>query len=79
MLVCLGKRNRPIKFTTDETRSDKEVLKKRIIEEFKDCLTDYHQNCEMITQMKDEEWNQFVKISDERVQDSAVLQAFVEA
>ena len=60
------------------THKLREVLKRYIVEEFKDRLPECHQRCEMIMQMKDEEWNQFVKVRDQRVQDRAVLQVFVE-
>jgi len=76
LLVCLGKCNRPIKFTSDETQSDKEVLKKHISEEFQDCLPNCH--CDMILQVKDEEWNQFFEIQDKGIGNRAVLQVFLE-
>lgn len=80
VLVCLKKRKRAIKFTSNEEECDSEVLKKRIKEEFKDCLPTDSQhggssNYEIILQVKDAEWDEFVDIrQEERVEDKSVVQ-----
>ena len=60
VLVCFKKWKRAIKFTSNEEECDREVLKKRIKEEFKDCLPDSEcsgkLNYEMVLQVKDSEW-----------------------
>ena len=81
VLVCCNKRKRAIKFTSDEKECDSEVLKKQIKEEFKDCLPDSEcsgkPNYEMVLQVKDSEWDEFIDVQEKTVEDKSVLQVLI--
>lgn len=77
VLLCLGKRKRAVSFTKTPSETDKSALTKKIREEFSDILDE--DSADIIIQVKDEGWNQWVDLKDEgSVQDQSVLQIITE-
>jgi hypothetical protein len=77
VLLCLGKRKRAVSFNSDESESDKSALTKKVREEFSDILE--KDETEIIIQVKDEEFNDWVDLKDGvDVPDKSVLQVVAE-
>ena len=80
VLLCLGKRKRAVSFHSDETESDKSCLTKKVREEFGDVLEKLNtMQTEIIIQVKNEEWNEWVGLVDNTdVPDKSDLQIIAE-
>ena len=79
VLVCLGKRRRPVCFTSNpqEEKSDKSIITKKVREEFDDVLN--QADLSLIIQQKDLEWDEWVDILDDaNVPNKSVLQVVSE-
>lgn len=77
VLLCLGKRKRAVSFNSDKSESDKSVLTKKVREEFGDILEE--DQTEIIIQVKDEEWNDWVDLKDGAdVPEKSVIQVLAE-
>ena len=73
VLVCLGKRRRAVVFMSEHSKPDKDIIIKRIKEEFNDCLD---KRDELLLQVKSEEWpDEWVDLRDNEVQDKTIVKA----
>ena len=73
VLVCLGKRRRAVAFMSGHSKPDKDIIIKRIKEEFNDCLDNWD---ELLLQVKSEEWpDEWVDLRDNEVQDKIIVKA----
>ena len=71
--MCLGKHKKAVSFTTPPDGSDQKTLVKKTRLDFQHCI---ESDCDIVLQLKDEAWNDFVDLKDEAIADKSVLQFF---
>ena len=78
VLVCFGERKRPVTYTMDERKSEKESLLSAVNEVFAD-VEGIGDDAEHLVQVKNEQWGgEFVDLKDEeKIPDRAVVRVVV--